>query len=401
MLGGFASQDEWNGGVLDVAVEGNVASVADGFAGFHLLSVSDPTHPVRLGGLQVDHARTIATRAGRSYVSGHRLHSIDVSDLTAPVLMGSTSISGAGFDVKVSGGTAFVAGPYYLRLFDVSGPAAPVALGELSIVDARDGSAVEVRADRAYLAAGTSGLLVVDVSDPLKPNHLGGFKTAGNAVGVKLVEDLAYVAVGTGGLHVIDVGNPTNLTSVGTFSVPGFVTDVEVIGSTIYLTDRDRGLRILESRLGSPQTLLRSLPAVLSTSDSPLVLPPMSEGGLPVRYSTVSGPATLMGNQLILTGPGTVTLRAEQAGDAQFLPASIERTFNVVVTPRLSIRARADGIRLDWPAEAVDYSLEFVERLGTDAVWQSVVVPVEEIGEVRSVEVKASEGTRFYRLRRR
>jgi hypothetical protein len=30
-------------------VEGNVASVADGFAGFHLLSVSDPTHPVRLG----------------------------------------------------------------------------------------------------------------------------------------------------------------------------------------------------------------------------------------------------------------------------------------------------------------------------------------------------------------
>ena len=49
MLGEFASQDEWNGGVLDVAVEGNVASVADGFAGFHLLSVSDPTHPVRLG----------------------------------------------------------------------------------------------------------------------------------------------------------------------------------------------------------------------------------------------------------------------------------------------------------------------------------------------------------------
>lgn len=69
--------------------------------------------------------------------------------------------------------------------------------------------------------------------------------------------------------------------------------------------------------------------------------------------------------------------------------------------PIFCIRARADGIRLDWPAGALDYSLEFLERLGADAVWQSVGVPVEEIGEVRGVEVKAREGTRFYRLRRR
>jgi autotransporter-associated beta strand protein len=52
--------------------------------------------------------------------------------------------------------------------------------------------------------------------------------------------------------------------------------------------------------------------------------------GLPVTFSLVSGPATLSGNTLTLTGPGTVTVRAEQAGGLN-LPAAapVERTFEV------------------------------------------------------------------------
>jgi hypothetical protein len=47
--------------------------------------------------------------------------------------------------------------------------------------------------------------------------------------------------------------------------------------------------------------------------------------GLPVTYSVADGPALLAGNQLTTTATGTVILRADQAGNAMFLPATTTR----------------------------------------------------------------------------
>jgi autotransporter-associated beta strand protein len=56
----------------------------------------------------------------------------------------------------------------------------------------------------------------------------------------------------------------------------------------------------------------------------------VASSGLPVTYTVVSGPATVSGNTVTLTGAGTVTLRASQAGNGAFLPAAdVERTFTV------------------------------------------------------------------------
>ncbi len=56
---------------------------------------------------------------------------------------------------------------------------------------------------------------------------------------------------------------------------------------------------------------------------------------MPVSFSVVSGPATLSENQLTLTGLGQVTVRAEQTGNEQFLPVSLERSFPVRLTPQI------------------------------------------------------------------
>ncbi|MBK9420033.1 MAG: discoidin domain-containing protein [Flavobacteriales bacterium] len=56
-----------------------------------------------------------------------------------------------------------------------------------------------------------------------------------------------------------------------------------------------------------------------------------ASSGLPVSYSVVSGPASVAGSMLTLDGTaGTVTVRAEQAGDATWYPASATTTFNVL-----------------------------------------------------------------------
>ena len=50
----------------------------------------------------------------------------------------------------------------------------------------------------------------------------------------------------------------------------------------------------------------------------------------PTTYTLVSGPATLTGNTLTFTGPGTITVRATQGGDSNYAAAT-DVTANIVV----------------------------------------------------------------------
>lgn len=70
-------------------------------------------------------------------------------------------------------------------------------------------------------------------------------------------------------------------------------------------------------------------------SDAPFTLTATSSSGLPVALSVVSGPATLAGNLLRITGAGTVTVRASQAGSSTFNAApEVDRSFEATKTPQ-------------------------------------------------------------------
>lgn len=68
------------------------------------------------------------------------------------------------------------------------------------------------------------------------------------------------------------------------------------------------------------------------TTDQPFPLSATSSSGLPVSFSIVSGPASVNGNTVTLTGEkGFVTVRASQAGNGDFDPAAdVDVTFEVV-----------------------------------------------------------------------
>ncbi|PSR55162.1 hypothetical protein AHMF7605_17435 [Adhaeribacter arboris] len=67
-----------------------------------------------------------------------------------------------------------------------------------------------------------------------------------------------------------------------------------------------------------------------NVDDPPLILEASTSSGLPITYTVESGPATISeGNKLILTGLGTVTVKAAQLGTTIFLPVSITRSFLV------------------------------------------------------------------------
>jgi hypothetical protein len=78
----------------------------------------------------------------------------------------------------------------------------------------------------------------------------------------------------------------------------------------------------------APQTI--TFPAIpeQDISNLTVTLTASSTSALPISYSIVSGPATVSGNLLTLTGLGTVTVRASQNGDTNYLPATaVDRSF--------------------------------------------------------------------------
>jgi hypothetical protein len=64
--------------------------------------------------------------------------------------------------------------------------------------------------------------------------------------------------------------------------------------------------------------------------DPPFTLSATASSGLAVSYSVVSGPASLSGSTVTLTGIGTVTIQATQAGNATYAAATpVSRSFMV------------------------------------------------------------------------
>ncbi len=67
----------------------------------------------------------------------------------------------------------------------------------------------------------------------------------------------------------------------------------------------------------------------LSTTQSPYALPKTTSAGLTISYSVASGPATVSGSTLTLTGAGTVVVNASQAGNATYAAYSGSETIAV------------------------------------------------------------------------
>lgn len=153
-----------------------------------------------------------------------------------------------------SGGTAknvaFVgagAGVIVLEIVHGATPADPVNINKLAEFATQD----EVKglfysSGKLYIANGSSGLGIFDVTDPLNPSKLDSLDTPGYASSVFVAEGYAYVADGEAGLTVINLALGTSVT----YDTPGFAYSVFVQSGKAYVADGYAGLRIIP--LSSP-----------------------------------------------------------------------------------------------------------------------------------------------------
>jgi hypothetical protein len=147
--------------------------------------------------------------------------------------------------VAVSGSYAYVAdGSSGLRVVDVSNPTNPVEVGYCNTPSIAWG--VAVAGSYAYIADGDSGLRVIDVSNPGVPVERSHCNTVSRARGVAVAGNYAFVAAEMAGLRVIDISEPSNPQERGSYDTPGYANGVAVSGNYAYVADGTTGLLIIE-----------------------------------------------------------------------------------------------------------------------------------------------------------
>ena len=164
-----------------------------------------------------------------------------------PTALGFVSIPGFANNVDVSGPFAYVAaGATGLQVVDVTNPGAPVIVGSRNT--SGNANDVKVRGNLAFIADGSSGLQILDVSTPTNPVLLGAVDTPGNAVDVVVRGNLAYVADGTAGLQIVDVSDAANPFRVGAVDTPGSGNGVDVnpILGLAVIADGATGVQVID-----------------------------------------------------------------------------------------------------------------------------------------------------------
>jgi len=148
------------------------------------------------------------------------------------------SIPGFANDVAVSGNFAYIAaGGSGLQVVNVSDRSHPVIVASIPLPgNAND---VVISGNLAYIAGGAAGLHVVDIANPLAPTFRGTLNSIGTALGVEVRGSSAYIVNGSQ-LIIANVSNPASPVQVGAISLNGFVQGVDV-DSTRHLAVVARG----------------------------------------------------------------------------------------------------------------------------------------------------------------
>ena len=280
-------------GAQDVFIMDHYAYVTSAGTGMRVVDISNPSTPKTLGNFAPNNVnfQSITLSGTSAYIADETngLRTVDVSDPNNPVAgqlfantVGAYSVALSGADIFVSDFTSglqkvgdgsytppayaadlFIDTSYYLYIADN----AAVHQG-VYIVDAIDPGNLQFKgfiatpspaqsvfavsggngaSSYAYIAEGTNGLQIADVTQRNAPTIIGGLDTAGTANDVFVSGNYAYVADGTAGLKIIDIEDKANPTQVGSLDMsPGNANAVFVAGNLAYVAAGDQGLRIAD-----------------------------------------------------------------------------------------------------------------------------------------------------------
>jgi hypothetical protein len=139
--------------------------------------------------------------------------------------------------------------------------------------DPEDPSAeiLEGRGQVVYVASGKYGLLVIDVTDPKKPESMWRYNPSSDTYGesVKFLDQTLYVTMvdvvhpDQNGLHVFDIENPVKPVLIEVMPIRDWVEDVALAGNHMAIANTHSGVLLFDVQNPTAPKLLNAYPAPL------------------------------------------------------------------------------------------------------------------------------------------
>ena len=152
---------------------------------------------------------------------------------------------GQAVDVYVVDDCAYIAaGSGGIVILDVSDPAQPKFIKQYTYSTSCVATDIFVHNNYAYVIDIDSGLIVIDVSDKLHPRRVSKF-TLNNVHAMYIKNEYAYIGT-SDGLHIINISDPQHPVRVGYYNTPSIVAQLYVSNNYAYLANWDAGFYIMD-----------------------------------------------------------------------------------------------------------------------------------------------------------
>ena len=228
----------------DTALEGNFAYIAAAGTGLLVVDITDPFQPKEIGALETHgFAYGITISENKAYIADgwEGIHILDISDPTKPNEIGVYSSQGWAYDVVVNGDLAYVADSYSgVDVLDISDAAKPELIGSFPMLGNIVNSLV-LSAQNIIVASRTTGMSIIDISNPSQLTRTGLYNPMGYADSVAVSGNYAYVAAGPYGLRVIDISDSSYSREVGACGTQGYATGVVAAGDYSFVISYGSG----------------------------------------------------------------------------------------------------------------------------------------------------------------
>jgi hypothetical protein len=335
-----------SGAITSVAINGTKAFIgmnnaSNSVALLDISNISSPTVTGSYSGLPYyPRAVQISPDGSCGYVlSGNPsvLYIFNLSQASNPTLITNIMLDPAGVtDLKLQGNELFASTFYGLYVFDISLPSTPIltrSFVTLSQVQSIAFGDTVSESGYVYLSSLDGGVVILRELDIQAPNVY----ITDPVFGTTWTTTTSTTELGGGsddnvGVTAITWAN--NRGGTGQVSPPldnwyipsiALYPGTNILTVTAYDTAGNSGtdsLAVIYQTANQSQTIIFPAIANHTFGDASITLDAAASSGLPVTFSVVSGPATLIsGNVLTLTGAGSVTVQANQPGNSSYNPA--------------------------------------------------------------------------------
>lgn len=191
-------------------------------------------------------------------IPGHSATVLGTVTGFSPKALSSLAIPGYANHVEISGTYAYIAaGSAGLQVVDISNRTAPQVVASLALPGNADG--LKIAGNYAYVAAGTAGLQIVNVSAPLAPVLVSSFNTGDEVRDLQVSGGVAYVANGNSGIMAIMVASPAAPATLGSLALTGFTKGVALdVSRKLMIVVGDSGLYTIDVTTPGTPALLGS-----------------------------------------------------------------------------------------------------------------------------------------------